>query len=45
MNAQALIDSFLSGDMGDVEFLELALDAGMEFDAIEAVLAEAREDF
>ena len=45
MKPDELVNSFLSGDMGDVEFLELAMEAGMEIEAIESVLAEAREDF
>ena len=39
-----LIESFLSGDMGSVEFFELALEAGMSLERINEVLAEADEN-
>jgi hypothetical protein len=44
MTKQELVEAFLSGDMGDVEFMELAMDLEMDFRAIERVLQEAREE-
>jgi hypothetical protein len=44
MSQQQLIDAFLSGDLGQVEFFELAQDAGMDLAEIGVVLAEAEEE-
>jgi len=44
MNRDELLAAFESGDFGEVEFFELALEAGIDFDEIEAALANARED-
>lgn len=39
-----LLDAFAAGDLGRVEFFELALDAGMTLALIEAALADAEDD-
>jgi hypothetical protein len=44
MTRDELIEAFEAGDMGDVEFVELALDAGMDLDAINDVLARVLSD-
>lgn len=44
MNRDELIDAFEGGDMGDVEFLELALEAGMDFPEIGEVLERVRSE-
>lgn len=43
MTRDDLIGAFLAGDMGAVEFVELALDAGMGLDEIDQVLADAED--
>ena len=40
-----LIDSFEAGDIGEVEFFELAFDAGMSLAAIDEILKENRFDW
>jgi hypothetical protein len=42
---QDLIEAFEGGDMGDVEFLELALEAGMDLPEIGAILEENRGEW
>ena len=42
MKRDELIDAFEMGDMGDVEFTELALEAGMTIDEISIVLAKVK---
>jgi len=44
MNRDDLIAAFECGDMGRVEFFELALDAGMGLPEIEKILSDAEED-
>ena len=44
MTADELIAAFEAGDMGDVEFFELALDAGLSLAAIEQALEQAEAD-
>ena len=39
-----LLDAFAAGDMGRVEFFELALETGLTLEQIEAALADAEED-
>lgn len=41
---QELIDAFEAGDMGDVEFVELALEGGMDLTIIDEVLARVKAD-
>ena len=41
---QEIIDAFEAGDMGDVEFTELALEAGVSLEDIGAALARVTED-
>jgi len=40
---QELLDAFAAGDMGRVEFVELALDAGLTLEQIEEALFEEGE--
>lgn len=44
MTRRELIDALMCGDVGEVEFMELAMDLEMDFDEIEKHLREARED-
>jgi hypothetical protein len=44
MDPDDILDAFAAGDLGDVEFFELAMDAGIGIDVIETALAEARDD-
>ncbi len=44
MSAQELIDAFEIGDLGSVEFFELALDAGMSIETIGEVMARQEEE-
>lgn len=39
-----IIDLFSLGEIGRVEFVELALEAGMSLAAIEVILQDAEED-
>lgn len=41
---EILIDGFWAGEFGEVEFTELALDAGMSIDEINQVLSDVREE-
>ena len=41
---QELIEAFEAGDMGDVEFVELALEYGMDLTIIDEVLARVKAD-
>jgi hypothetical protein len=41
---EELIGAFEAGDMGDVEFFELAMDCGLELSKIEEVLARVKMD-
>jgi len=41
---ERLVDAFWLGDVGEVEFVELALDAGMSMDEINQVLNDVREE-
>lgn len=45
MTKQELIDAFQSGDLGQVEFFELALEAGLSMDEIGGALEEAEDEF
>lgn len=42
--AQDIIDGFHAGDIGQVEFFELALEAGMSLEQIEAALQQAESE-
>lgn len=44
MSAEQLVEAFEAGDMGQVEFFELALEAGLSLERIEAVLGEAADE-
>ena len=44
MTRDELIDGYWAGDFGDVEFAELALDAGMEVHEIGQIMSEVREE-
>lgn len=39
-----LLDSFEAGNMGETEFFELAMEAGLPLSRIEQALREARSD-
>lgn len=41
---QDIIDGFHAGDIGHVEFFELALEAGMSLEQIEAALQQAESE-
>lgn len=43
MTAKQLVESYEAGNMGDVEFFELALAAGMDPEAIGVVMSRARD--
>lgn len=45
MSKQAVLDAFLSGDLGQVEFFELALEAGLSMEEIGQALEEREDDF
>jgi hypothetical protein len=46
MDKQELLDAFEAGDFGDVEFFDLALDAGLSMDEIgEAMRRKAQFDY
>lgn len=38
-----ILEAFEAGDLGQVEFFELALDAGLSLDRIEEALQEAND--
>lgn len=44
MNRDQLIDALWAGDVGEVEFAELALELGMEAHEIGQVMSEVREE-
>jgi hypothetical protein len=44
MTTAQIIDAYWAGDIGDVEFTELALQAGMSTEEIGKTLAEVREE-
>lgn len=44
MNREQLIDAFLAGDIGEVEFAELAFELGMEAHEIGQVMSDVREE-
>lgn len=44
MNRNQLIDALWAGDVGEVEFAELALGLGMEAHEIGQVMSEVREE-
>lgn len=41
----ALIDGLWAGDLGEVEFTELALEAGMSIEEIGQTLSDIREEY
>lgn len=43
MTKQQVIDAFQSGDLGQVEFFELALDAGLSIEEIGTLLEQEQE--
>lgn len=44
MTRDELIDAIWAGDMGEVEFTEVALDQGLSLDEINQVLNDVREE-
>lgn len=44
MTRNQLIEAFEAGDLGEVEFFELAMDAGIPLEEINATLTKARVD-
>ena len=44
MNRDELIEAFEMGDMGDVEFMERALETDMSIEDIGAVMSRVREE-
>jgi hypothetical protein len=44
MDREEIIDAYWAGDMGDVEFAELALEAGMEAHEVSQVMNDVREE-
>lgn len=44
MNRDVLIDGLWAGEFGEVEFTELALEAGMSIEEIGQVMSDVREE-
>lgn len=44
MTKDELIEAFELGGMGEVEFFELALDAGIDLDEVATIMQQSRED-
>jgi len=45
MTKDELLDAIAAGDMGEVEFMELALEIGMDLPEIEQAMHEARGEW